>query len=113
MNDAPQAIAAQSTSPRPGVLLVIVTALAVILNLAGNFLAGLSETANISEMIGFIVGGVVFFPLIVVGIAAIWRKNRTPRRQTLVFFITSLVCAFARIAAFLGAVAKSMQNAQP
>jgi hypothetical protein len=115
MSDVEDVIATkqQATNPRPGVLLIIGTVLAVILNAGGNFLAGLSATSNLSEMIGFIVGGVALFPLVVVGVASIWRSNRNPRRQTLVFFLTSLVCAFARIASFLGAVAKSVQNAQP
>ena len=42
-------------------------------------------------LIGFIVGQVVLFPLAVVGIAGIWRKNRTAVRALSVFSIVSVV----------------------
>lgn len=59
---------------------------------AVNILAvgALSNARNTVELVGFAFGGVFFWPLVIFGIAAIWKRNRSLRRAVLIFNIVSV-----------------------
>ena len=83
----------------------------VLINSAISYiLAGGLAGANVSQVMGEVVGGAILFPLIVVGLVSISKKMRNNRSQAKAFFWTSLVLMLSNISRFISLAAIVAEN---
>lgn len=73
---------------------------------------------NGADQVGTFVGrvlGALFWPLVIVGIASLWRSNRTQKRRVRVFFIASVALVALQLISVLAifGLMTQLRNAQP
>ena len=88
---------------KPSLWFIIVTLLLFCLNL---FLSSIIEEWSIS----FILGKVLFFPLIIIGILSISKESRNWNSRVKIFFFVSIVVLFSLIGNLLDYVKKHPQS---
>ena len=77
-----------SDNKNPSLLLVILTLLLLCLNIFLSFIIAKGS-------IGFVLGQVLFFPLLIVGIFSLFKESRNWKSRVKVFYYTSWIVLFS------------------
>jgi hypothetical protein len=93
--------------PKPGIVLLVVTALLLIANAGIGFMGGMVEAHNISFALGRAVFPILF-PLIVALLFSIGKGFRNPRSQTKVVMWTALILFLLTLLSAAGRVVAAM-----
>lgn len=83
------------------VILILIALALLVLNLAVSLALLSQPSGNLGFDVGFLCGRVLFLPLLVVGLAALWERTRT-LTYLLTAFVLASSCSFCLSLALLG-----------
>ncbi len=98
------------TAQKPGILLIIGTIVATLICGAVYYLSAVLNETEDARMGGYVFGGAILLPLIVVAISSIWKRMRNLRSALKVFFIATLVFTALTIVNILATAGETAQN---